>query len=148
MKSSSKRIENLCCKKVGSSEIKVFAENQSTVDPSERKAEFIFEIDSSTKKQMEFSILDLHKIMGIVNTALIEYIQNNVFGEMHNISKFQLLIEAEGNDEKEIKLKDNLYNYHLERLAKKFSNVADDIFCTHSKDNLTHYLTFSHAGKA
>lgn len=56
MKSSSKRVENLCCKKVGNSEIKVFAENQITDNPLLRKAEFIFEIDSSTKKQLDFPI--------------------------------------------------------------------------------------------
>lgn len=63
-------------------------------------------------------------------------------------ASFQLMIEAEGNTEKEIQMKDNLYDYHLNRLAKYFNEVVDEIFCVHSKDNLTHYLTFSHAGKA
>ena len=58
------------------------------------------------------------------------------------------MIEAEGDTEKEIQMKDNLYDYHLNRLAKYFNEVVDEIFCVHSKDNLTHYLTFSHASSA
>jgi hypothetical protein len=146
MKSSSKRVENLCYKKIGSTEIKVFAENQVTCDPSIVRAEFIFEINSSTKKQSEFSIFDLYKIMGIVYTALNDYIEKVIFNEIKKGSSFQLLIEAEGSDDKEIRLKDNLYEYHLKRLAEKVTCMAENVFCAHSKDNMTHCLTFSLAG--
>lgn len=148
MKSSSKRVENLCCKKIGNSEIKVFAENHITDNPKVLKSEFIFEIDSSTKKQTEFSIFDLYKIMSVVYHALNDYIENVVFDEVKKGASFHLMIEAEGNTEKEIQMKDNLYDYHLNRLAKYFNEVVDEIFCVHSKDNLTHYLTFSHASSA
>jgi hypothetical protein len=143
MKSSNKRVENLCCHKIGNSEIKVFAENQISDNPEVRKSEFIFEIDSSTKKQLDFPIFDLYKIMGIVCNALNDYVENTIFKELNNINIFQIMIEAEGNTEKEIIMKDNLYDYHLNKLAKKFSEVVDEIFCEHTKDNLTHYLTFS-----
>lgn len=143
MKSSSKRVENLCCKKVGNSEIKVFAENQPSDNPLVRKTEFIFEIDSSTKKQTDFQIFDLYKIMSIVYHTLNDYVENKIIKELNTYTAFQIMIEAEGNTEKEIMMKDNLYDYHLNRLAKKFSEVVDEIFCEHTKDNLTHYLTFS-----
>jgi hypothetical protein len=148
MKSSSKRVENLCCKKIGNSEIKVFAENKITDNPMLRKAEFIFEIDSSTKKQSDFSIFDLYKIMCIVYNALNDYVEKVIFDEVKKGIMFQLMIEAEGNDQKEVQMKDNLYDYHLNRLAQKFNEVVDEIFCVHSKDKLTHYLTFSHASIA
>lgn len=148
MKSSSKRVENLCCKKVGNSEVKVFAESHITDNPKVRKSEFIFEIDSSTKKQTEFSIFDLYKIMSIVYHALNDYVENVVLDELKNLNTFQLIIEAEGNNDKEVQMKDNLYDYHLTRLAAKFTEVVDDLFCVHTKDNLTHYLTFSHAPTA
>ena len=105
MKSSNKRVENLCCHKIGNSEIKVFAENQISDNPLLRKAEFIFEINSSTKKQSDFPIFDLYKIMGIVSKALNDYIEKVVFDEVKKGTSFQLMIEAEGDTEKEIQMK-------------------------------------------
>jgi hypothetical protein len=128
---------------VGGSEIKVFAENQATDNPLLRKAEFIFEINSSTTKQREFSIFDLYKIMSIVYHSLNEYVEKVVFAEVQNGVSFKLLIEAEGANEAEVKMKDNLYNYHLNRLAEKFTKMADSMFCMHTKDNMTHCLTFA-----
>lgn len=144
MKPSSKRVDKLCSKKVGNSEIKVFTENYITDDPKVRKAEFIFEIDSSTKKQLDFSIIDLYKIMSIVYHALNEYVEKKIIIELNSLSSFQIMIEADGDNDKEVKMKDKLYNYHLNRLAIKFSKMYDNVFCVHTKDNLTHYLTFSH----
>ena len=86
--------------------------------------------------------------MGIVIKSLNDYIEKVVFDEVKKGTSFQLMIEAEGGTEKEIQMKDNLYDYHLNRLAKYFNEVVDEIFCVHSKDNLTHYLTFSHASTA
>jgi hypothetical protein len=143
MKSSNKRVENLCCKKVGNSEIKVFAENQTTDNPLIRKTEFIFEIDSSTKKQTEFPIFDLYKIMSIVYHALNDYVEKKIMNELKSLSSFQIMIEAEGNNEKEIQMKDNLYNYHLNRLAQKYTEMYDDVCCQHIKNNLSHFLVFS-----
>lgn len=148
MKPSSKRVDNLCSKKIGNSEIKVFAENHVSDDPKVRKAEFIFEIDSSTKKQLDFSIIDLYKIMSIVYHSLNEYVEKKIIIELNSLSSFQIMIEADGDNDKEVKMKDNLYNYHLNRLAIKFTKMYDNVFCTHTKDNLTHYLTFSHASTA
>ena len=143
MKSSSKRVENICCHKIGNSELKVFAENQITEDPTVRQAEFIFEIDASTKKQTDFTIIDLYKIMGVVYHAMNDYVEKNILSELKSLSCFRLLIEAEGDTEKEIRMKDGLYDYHLERFAQKITNLKQNVTCTHSKNELTHYLTFT-----
>lgn len=143
MKSSSILVDNLCCLDVGDSKINVFAENHTTDNPLIRKAEFIFEIDSSTKKQTNFSIYDLHSIMGIAYNTLIDYIEHNIIKEIQNLTSFQLLIEVEGNDDKDVSMKNNLYHYLLKRLAKKITKDSKDVMCVYTKDATTHYLTFT-----
>ena len=148
MKSCSKRIETLCHEKIGKSELKIFTEKIESSCKLLKKTEFIFEIDSSTKKKTDFSIFDLKKIRYIVKNTLNEYIQDRILKEVSNLSFYQLIVEIEGNDQKEVEMKHVLYDTYLDKLAKNLNEVVDEIFCVHSKDNLTHYLTFSYAGKA
>lgn len=148
MKSCSKRIETLCLEKIGKSELKIFTEKIESSCKLLKKTEFIFEIDSSTKKKTDFSIFDLKKIRYIVKNVLNEYIQDRILKEVSNLSFYQLIVEIEGNDQKEVEMKHVLYDTYLDKLAKNLNEVVDKIFCIHSKDNLTHYLTFSYAGKA
>ena len=143
MKSSKQRVETLCCQKIGNSELKVFAEDQPSEDERIRKTEFIFEINSSHIKQQEFGIGDLYKIMSVVYHALNDYVEKKILGELNTVSAFQVIIEADGGNATEVSSKDSLYDYHLDRLAKKFTGMFDDIFCEHTKENITHYLTFS-----
>jgi hypothetical protein len=148
MKSCSKRIETLCLEKIGNSELKIFIEKQDSSCKFLKKTEFIFEINSSTKKQVHLPLKQAHRVIHCVAETLNNYIQNVVFKELEYLLGYQITIEIEGNNQKEIEMKHILYDNYLDRLAKKFNEVVDEIFCVHSKNNLTHYLTFSHTTTA
>jgi hypothetical protein len=132
MKSSSKRKEILLSELIGNSKLEIFVENQESNCKLLKKTEFIFEINSSTKKNTEFSIVQLNQIRKTVIQTLLEYIQKTI----DNINFFQIEFEPVGKDEKETEMKDILYNIILTKISKELS-------CIHSKSNNMHYLTFT-----
>lgn len=131
MKSSSKRKEILLSQVIGNSKLEIFVENQESNCKLLKKTEFIFEINSSTKKNVEFSIRQLNQIRQTVIQTLLKYIQETV----DKTNFFQIEFEPVGRDEKETEMKDILYDIILSKISKELS-------CTHLKNNNMHYLNF------
>lgn len=145
MKSSSKRTKTLFNEKIGNSELKIYTENIESSCKLLKKTEFIFEIDSSTKKQVQLPIKLAHKVIHCVAETLNNYIENVVFKEVRHLLGYQITIEIEGNNQKEIEMKHLLYDNYLDRVSKKFNDIMNQVVCVHTKNEFTHYLTFINA---
>jgi hypothetical protein len=140
---SNKNVDFYLSEMVSGNLVEVFAEKLSSNDDLIEKYEFTFKINQSTSKQVSLYIPDLYKIFVIVQKSLLKYIEENILNNVSDNKSIQLMVEAEGNDEKEISYKDKLYDYHLTRLAKKYTNVENEVWCKHTRKDLSHFLTFS-----
>lgn len=127
---------------VGGNKIEIFVEKLPSKENVDRY-EFLFKLNGSTTKQLSLSIPDLYKVFVVVQRSLLNYIQSNIVSCLTEDKQVQLMIEAEGNTQQEVAYKDNLYNYHLERLSKMLTKQPNDVVCTHTVVNKSHFLNFS-----
>jgi hypothetical protein len=140
---SNKNIDYYLSEMVNGNTVEVFAEKLSSNDDLIEKYEFTFKINQSTSKQVSLYIPDLYKIFVIVQKSLLEYINENVLNKINDNKIVQLMVEAEGKNKTEVDYKDKLYDYHFDRLARKYTEMDNDVCCEHTRNNLSHFLTFS-----
>lgn len=127
---------------VGKSKVEVFTEKLESTCVFIDRQEFIFKINGSTSKELNFHIHELYQIYTIIQKAMIEYVQNEVIPKL-DTRHVQLMIEAEGGTDRETRKKDQLYDYQLDRLSKVYSNLAKGVYCGHTRNGDHHYLNFS-----
>jgi hypothetical protein len=127
---------------IGRNKVEVFTERMKTESKELEKYEFIFKINDSTSKEISLFISDLYKLFGIVQKSLISYIENSLLPKVHNEKNIQLVVEAEGKTQQEIDYKTKLYNYHLDRLSKHYTDFIPGLVCKHTYEGITHNLMF------
>lgn len=125
---------------IGNHKVEFFTEKIDTLCKNFEKYEFFFKIEESTSKKISFFINDLHKIYSYSQKILLSLIDNVIMNNLNVDKVYQLVIEAEAEDKKELDHKQRLYDYHFDRLAKNYSN--NNVLCTHSKEGYVHTLTF------
>jgi hypothetical protein len=144
MKVKNKNIDYHTTGIIGNSKVDIYVEKLKTDTNNLEKYEFLFEIDNSTSNNNKLVLIkELYQLFLMVQDSLFKYIEENIIDKLDGDKIIQLLIEPEGKDDKEVKLKDNLYHYHLKRLAKQYNDIIDDVVCTYIKQNNTHILNFS-----
>jgi hypothetical protein len=142
MKSQKENIQELYSTKIGKTSLSILTEKQQTECPLTERTEFLFKIENQTSKTVDFFINDLYRIFQCVQSTFIKYIERNIIDNIKEgcIKLYQIEIEAEGSSPQECHYKDKFYNYHLNRIAKKYTN--DNIFCLHIKEDNIHVLSF------
>lgn len=127
---------------VGEAKIEIFIEKLESPCTFIDRQEFIFKINDSTSKSLNFPIQELLHIYTIIQKSMVDYVQNEVIPKL-DTRHIQLMIEAEGGTNKETQKKDKLYNYQLDRLSESYTDLDRGIYCTHTRDGNHHYLNFS-----
>lgn len=143
MKINNKNIDYYRTSNIGNTKVEVYVEKIELSNDLE-KYEFIFKIDNSTTSHNKLSLIkDLYNLFLLVQSTLLEYIDKVVMNRLDVNKTIQLVIEPEDNNSIEANKKDKLYSYHLDRLAKEYTDVINNIFCTHEKKGNIHTLIFS-----
>jgi hypothetical protein len=144
MKSKKETIQELVNTNVNNTKLSIFTEKLETQCPLIQKIEFMFQIENSTTKTINFLLNDLYKIFLHVQGAFIAYIEENIISELKNNTHkvYQIEIEAEGSSQKEIEYKDKLYDFHLNRISSKYTDLKNNIICTHDRIDNIHVLSF------
>jgi hypothetical protein len=142
MKINQSNLYNYDVKTIGNNKVEFFTEKVESACKFIEKYEFFFRIEESTTKKFNFFIRDLHQIYTLIQDSILSLIDDVIIKNINNDKVYQLIIEAESADKKELELKQKVYDYHFERLAKSYTDKDSGIYCHHTKDGYIHTLNF------
>lgn len=102
--------------------------------------EFIFEIENTPSKTLDFSIKELYKIYTFVQSSLKKIIETQIIPSIETDRPMVLKIEPEDDCSVLLAGKDKLYEHHLTRLSKLYTK--NGYRCSYRKTPDAHLLQF------
>lgn len=102
--------------------------------------EFVFEIENTPSKTLDFTIKELYKIYTFVQSSLKEVIEKQIIPMVEADNPMVLKIEPEDDCSILLEGKDRLYEHHLKRLSKSYTE--DGRRCSYRRSPDAHFLQF------